>query len=73
MSPLEKKSAESEVALLKVLVAPTIIRYYDSWCDNDSINILMEYAACGSLYDKIQERKANGNRFEESQVLYYMA
>lgn len=45
--------AESEVTLLKVLVNPTIIRYYDSFVENDSICIVMEYAKSGSLYDKI--------------------
>jgi len=53
MSQQEKKLAESEVTLLKVLVAPTIIRYYDSFVESDSICIVMEYAKAGSLYDKI--------------------
>jgi hypothetical protein len=39
MNETEKKMAESEVTLLKVLVAPTIIRYYDSYIENDTINM----------------------------------
>lgn len=39
--------------LLKVLTAPTIIKYYESFIESDSINIIMEYAEGGSLYDKI--------------------
>ncbi len=44
MNETEKKNAENEVHLLKVLVGPTIIRYYESFVENDSINIIMEYA-----------------------------
>ena len=44
MNEIEKKSAENEVHLLKVLVGPTIIRYFESFIENDSINIIMEYA-----------------------------
>ena len=44
MNDIEKKNAENEVHLLRVLTGPTIIRYYESFTENDSINIIMEYA-----------------------------
>jgi serine/threonine protein kinase len=44
MNEIEKKNAENEVHLLRVLTGPTIIRYYESFTENDSINIIMEYA-----------------------------
>jgi NIMA (never in mitosis gene a)-related kinase len=44
MNDQEKRNAENEVHLLKVLVGPTIIRYYESFTESDCINIIMEYA-----------------------------
>jgi NIMA (never in mitosis gene a)-related kinase len=73
MSPQEKKLAESEVTLLKVLVAPSIIRYYESFIENDTIYIVMEYAANGSLFDKINHHKGIGVPISEDVALYYIA
>jgi NIMA (never in mitosis gene a)-related kinase 1/4/5 len=53
MNENERKNAENEVYLLRVLVGPTIIRYYESFTEHDSINIIMEYAEGGSVYDVI--------------------
>jgi len=39
MNDQEKKMAQSEVTLLKVLVAPSIIRYYESFVENESIHM----------------------------------
>ncbi|EGR34354.1 hypothetical protein IMG5_014920 [Ichthyophthirius multifiliis] len=70
MNETEKKMAESEVTLLKVLVAPTIIRYYDSYIENDTINIVMEYAKEGALSDKINECKIKGIHISDENILY---
>ena len=55
MTSVEKKQAENEITLLKVLNGPTIIRYLESFIENDTINIVMEYAEGGNLSDIIQE------------------
>jgi NIMA (never in mitosis gene a)-related kinase len=44
MKPEDKENAKNEIYLLKVLVGPTIINYYESFEENESINIIMEYA-----------------------------
>ena len=44
-----------EVYLLKVLQAPTIISDYNSKVEDNKIQILMEYAPEGSLFDLIEE------------------
>ncbi|KAL4505506.1 hypothetical protein ABPG72_002568 [Tetrahymena utriculariae] len=71
MNETEKRSAQSEVTLLKVLDAPTIIRYYEAFVQNDSIYIVMEYAKEGALSDKIQEHKTKGIKIDEESILYF--
>jgi NIMA (never in mitosis gene a)-related kinase len=44
---------KNEIILLKALVGPSIVRYYDSFVEDDSIHIVMEYAEGGSMCDKI--------------------
>jgi len=56
-----------------VLVAPTIIRYYDSFVEPDQISILMEYAKLGSLSDKITAHKNKGEYMSDDLILYYIA
>jgi len=48
------------VSLLKVLTAPTIIKYYESFVEGDCLNIIMEYAEGGSVCDKISEHNRLG-------------
>lgn len=72
MNPAERKLAENEISLLKVLNGPTIIRYYsknryfDSFIESDSIHIVMEYAEGGALSDKITEHKTTGKLFTKT-------
>lgn len=73
MNKDEKKMAENEITLLKVLNGPTIVRYYESFIENDSIHIVMEYAEKGSVDDLIQEFKERQTNFDSEQVLYWMA
>jgi len=39
--------------LLQLLNNPTIIKYIENFKENGYLNIIMEYATEGSLYDKI--------------------
>lgn len=48
------------MSLLRVLTAPTIIKYYESFTENESLNIIMEYAEGGSLTEKISEYQRYG-------------
>lgn len=73
MGPAEKKNAQNEIALLKVLTGPTIIKFIDSFVENDCIHILMEYAANGALNDKIDEFRREGKHFPSETILYWMA
>lgn len=73
MSPHERKLAENEVTLLKVLNGPTIIRYYESFTENETIYIVMEFAEGGSLTDRIAQHKARGEPIPNEQILDWTA
>ena len=73
LGPKEMKMAENEVQLLKVLVGPTIIRYYDSYSTKESISIIMEYADGGNLSDRIKRICDEGKRFNRDLILDWIA
>ena len=52
----ERKSAMNEVDVLSMLKHPNIVGYLDSFMDDKSLMIAMEYAPGGTLYELIQER-----------------
>ena len=62
------RMAENEVALLKVLTGPTVIKYYENFTEGDNLYIAMEYAEGGSIYDKIKECKKNNGHLETAQI-----
>ena len=49
MSDKDKKSAELEVELNRVIGGPTIIKFYESFKVKENIFIVMDYAEGGSL------------------------
>ena len=73
LNATEKRLAENEVQLLKVLFGPTIIRYYESYTDRDNIYIIMEYADGGNLSEKIKKLKDNKQNFPKDTILDWIA
>ena len=73
MNPKERKSAECEVEFLRVITGPTIIKFTESFIENQNIYILMEYAEGGNLSELIAKTKAEKKRFSEDQILMYTA
>lgn len=69
----DRKNAENEVEFLKVLVGPTLIKYYENFIENNCIYIVMEYAECGSLGDLIYKRYIQGKKFEYEEIMQIMA
>ena len=73
MNPKERKSAECEVEFLRVIIGPTIIKFTESFIENQNIYILMEYAEGGNLSEMIARYKRENLRFTEDQILMYTA
>lgn len=57
MNKKEKEESLNEVKILSILNHPNVIRYVDSFEDNNKLCIIMEYAECGDLYSKIKTQK----------------
>ena len=69
----ERKNAENEATLLKVLLGPTIIRYFEQIFEDNQLIIVMEYASGGNLAMKLKEAKNAGQRLSTLQVLTWLA
>ena len=65
----ERRSAMNEVSVLKMLKHPNIVAYYDSFVEDKSLMIAMEYAPGGTLYEFILERN---KKLLEEEVYNYM-
>ena len=58
MSRKEQEAAINEVRILASLDSPYVIKYYDSFIDGDSLNIVMELAEHGNLSTFLKVRSA---------------
>ena len=50
----DRKSAENEVQFLRVLQGPTLVKFIESFIENNNVYIVMEYAENGNLGQLIQ-------------------
>jgi NIMA (never in mitosis gene a)-related kinase len=69
----EQMAAENEVVLLRVLIGPTIIRYYESFVEEGSLYIVMEYAENRCLDSLVKDYKNMGNTFSAEQIYDWIA
>ncbi|KAH6940562.1 hypothetical protein HPB50_000797 [Hyalomma asiaticum] len=71
MSTEEKEGSLIEAKVLAMLHHPNIIAYYDSFLEDKSLAIVMEYAPGGNLYDYLKQR--GRALLSERQVLSFFA
>lgn len=69
MSDEERQGALNEVRVLQMLKHPNIIGYHEYFEDqeNHELNIIMDFADQGDLFQRIQSQE--GSYFEEEQIL----
>ena len=60
MGDVERASTAREVAVLRKLLHPHVIRYAESFCAGDTLHILTEHAAGGDLAALLHARKTAG-------------
>jgi NIMA (never in mitosis gene a)-related kinase len=68
-----RMNAKMEAKLLKVLSVPTITRYYEDFEEENSLVIVMEYAAGGSLSEKLTDIKNSGMTVPTDKVVAWLS
>jgi NIMA (never in mitosis gene a)-related kinase len=66
VTPEEEEEALKEVHLLASFDHPYVIKYYDSFVDDELLHIVMEFARHGTLVDRIKTQ--GGVPLAESQI-----
>lgn len=59
---------DNEIKILLKLNHPNIIKIYKFYITNDSFNIVMQYASCGSLERLIKKKKNKNNNFDNDDL-----
>ncbi|EGR33731.1 protein kinase domain protein, partial [Ichthyophthirius multifiliis] len=73
MTDQEKQNAYKEARILSQLSHQNIITYHESYkTKNGSLCIVMDYAECGDISQKIKEVKNNKQNISENQILDYI-
>ena len=71
LTAAQKEEARNEVALLRSLVHPRIVRYHASFVDANGLSIVMEYAVRGDLQAKIKSVRERGRHLTERAIWRY--
>mmetsp|Transcript_41345 Transcript_41345/g.50123 ORF Transcript_41345/g.50123 Transcript_41345/m.50123 type:complete len:723 (+) Transcript_41345:289-2457(+) len=66
----DKEEVMNEIKVLATLAHPNIVGYYGSFMEDGVLNVVMEYADNGSLFQHIQRAKSP---FSESEILQMFA
>jgi serine/threonine protein kinase/AmiR/NasT family two-component response regulator len=72
-SEYERRSSENEATLLKVLVGPTIIRYFEQIPEENALNIVMEFAPLGTLNQALDRMLKSGQKVSTSQAIAWLS
>lgn len=70
MSPKEQRDAVNEVKVMARVESKHVVRYYDSFIEDGSLHIIMEYCEKGDLEGLFRSisRDANGERLERAKT-----
>ena len=68
LSEKERNEVEQEAKILHSINSNYVVKYYDSFKENDNLNIVMEYCDGGDLNDFLIEKKKFGQSLEESLI-----
>ena len=61
----ERNEVEQEAKILHLINSNYVVKYYDSFKENDNLNIVMEYCDGGDLNDFLIEKKNLGKPLDE--------
>ena len=64
----EKENALTEVRVLASISHENIVAYKESFVENNTLCIVMEFASGGDLLSKINQHKKNNTHFREAEI-----
>lgn len=73
MSDKEKDNTMKEVEVMSRIVHPNVVGYFESFVEDSSLHIAMEYADGGSLQRQWKKAQEAGIHFSEKQILHWCA
>jgi NIMA (never in mitosis gene a)-related kinase len=71
MNQKEREDATNEIRLLASIRHPKIIRYYESFIEDDRLFIVTEYARGGDLYKRIRRQHQKNQLLDEELIWSY--
>lgn len=69
MDNKQRRDAINEVRVLSALKHPYIVSYHESFCEQQVLAIVMDYADGGDLYQRVIRTKKKGESLAESRIL----
>jgi serine/threonine protein kinase len=69
----EIKETMREENVLSKLDSPYIVKYYESFMNDDSLCIITEYCDGGDLDQRLRRMKRDKARFPEERIVYWLA
>lgn len=69
MTPQVLQETENEVVILKSLSHVNVVAYVDTFVEDETMHIVMEYADAGDLFTAVQGRRSTHRNFQESEAL----
>merc|ERR1719191_2338263 len=69
MDRKQRRDAINEVRVLSCLKHPYIVSYRESFSENSTLAIVMDYADGGDLYQRISRTRKTGSTLGERQIL----
>ena len=62
----QKDEVKMESEVLKSIESKYVVKYYESFEEENKLNIVMEYCECGDLYEYIEKQKKTGQALNEN-------
>ena len=62
----QKDEVKMESEVLKKIESKYVVKYYESFEEENKLNIVMEYCECGDLYEYIEKQKKNKQPLNEN-------
>lgn len=73
LSEKEKENTQKEVEVMSRIVHPNVVCYFESFIEDGSLHIVMEYADGGTLQRQWKKAQEANVHFSEEQILYWTA